>query len=292
MTNLFKRFFTHKSKFLLIIISLLGLAFSYSCSCRDNPVAPPPETPEGEDNTEPKILTPSATLSRNVMIVNADGNDTPYPITITVTDADISSYTVSGLDGLELQKNGDVFSVKNGFDKIGNTGTDITLNVNYQKKSTAGANDTIAEGKDTGEIKFKVLKAKSLTDDEIAKDLSALLTIGSFKFGNKFSISSGIGTMYEKDKVDTEINTGDFVSALKTEIKKSTDIEKVEGVDFIGVVVSSSGQEATFEFILRVKEEYETIYNDKETPLKIKVVIGDTANGQGGSGKWKDTSTK
>ena len=37
MTNLFKRFFTHKSKFLLIIISLLGLAFSYSCSCRDNP---------------------------------------------------------------------------------------------------------------------------------------------------------------------------------------------------------------------------------------------------------------
>lgn len=41
MTNLFKRFFTHKSKFLLIIISLLGLAFSYSCSCRNETTKPP-----------------------------------------------------------------------------------------------------------------------------------------------------------------------------------------------------------------------------------------------------------
>ena len=36
MTNLFKRFFTHKSKFLLIILCLLGMVFSYSCSCRND----------------------------------------------------------------------------------------------------------------------------------------------------------------------------------------------------------------------------------------------------------------
>ena len=35
MTNLIKRVFTHKSKFLLTILCLLGLAFSYSCSCRN-----------------------------------------------------------------------------------------------------------------------------------------------------------------------------------------------------------------------------------------------------------------
>ena len=69
MTNLFKRFFTHKSKFLLIIISLLGLAFSYSCSCRDNPVAPPPpETPKGDSTIFSLTENENTNQANNLLI--------------------------------------------------------------------------------------------------------------------------------------------------------------------------------------------------------------------------------
>ena len=279
-----KTIFKQKSKILLTIICIFGLAFSYSCSCRS------PEKPPTGGNT----ITPSMSLSRDLMVVNSAGNDTTYKITITVADADFEIADITSEVGLTKDdftlKDG-VLSLTKSFEKLtDNAEKTLTLTVNYKKKSTAGADDTLSKTTDTQT--FKIIKAQKLTDDEVAKDLQSLLTVGSFKFSTtKFAISSGIGTLYEKDKVDKEYLTSDFLSQLNLAIKTSTDIEKITGVDFIKVVLGNNDKEATFEFILKVKEQYETTYNEAATPLKLKVVIGDTTDGQGGSGKWKDTST-
>lgn len=278
-----KTIFKQKSKILLTIICIFGLAFSYSCSCRS------PEKPPTGGNT----ITPSMSLSRDLMVVNSDGNDTTYKITITVADADFEIADITSEVGLtkdDFTLTGGVLSLTKSFEKLtDNAEKTLTLTVNYKKKSTAGANDTLSKTTDTQT--FKIIKAQKLDDNKTAQDLGNLLTVGDFKFGNSFSISSGIGTLYEKNKIDYEMNTGDFVSQLKTEVKKSTDIEIVTDFDFISVDISTDKKTATFSFILRVKEQYETTYNDKATPLKLKVVIGDTTHGQGGSGTWKDTST-
>ena len=113
------------------------------------------------------------------------------------------------------------------------------------------------------------------------------MTVSGFAFGD-IEIKSGVGTVPEFSKLDNEINTGDFVSQLKEDINtRKRHLNAMEDVDFISVDIYQDKKEATFSFILKVKEQYETVYNSEASPLKLKLVIG----GQGGTGTWKDTST-
>lgn len=167
MTNLFKRFFTHKSKFLLIIISLLGLAFSYSCSCRDNPVAPPPETPGG------KQYTPSATLSRSLMVVKSDASDTSYPISVTVENADVD-FDSSTISGGSLTKedfdfaNGVLKVKKEKLASVGEAKETYSLTLKFKPSSLFGANDTLSTDTDT-EKTFELVKAQKKTLSDLQK---------------------------------------------------------------------------------------------------------------------------
>lgn len=135
MTNLFKRFFTHKSKFLLIIISLLGLAFSYSCSCR-NETTKPPVT--GDDDA---VGTFRAS-------VNADG----FSDTLRVN----SQNKVHGNSALSIG-----FTGKNGANKVAfevhitgilDESTDSPLNFDDDKDN--GYSKYIGYNSDTGALTF------------------------------------------------------------------------------------------------------------------------------------------
>ena len=95
MTNLFKRFFTHKSKFLLIILCLLGMVFSYSCSCRADKVTGG-GGPEGETDDVAGTFKAS---------VNADG----FLDTLRVN----SQNKVHGNSALSI-----LFTGKNGANKV------------------------------------------------------------------------------------------------------------------------------------------------------------------------------
>ena len=62
MTNL-KTIFKQKSKLLLIVLSLLGMLFSYSCSCRNNSTAP--NTPEDTQTNNTNAFIPIASKIYN-----------------------------------------------------------------------------------------------------------------------------------------------------------------------------------------------------------------------------------
>ena len=146
-----KTIFKQKSKILLIIISIFGLAFSYSCSCRN------PEKPPIDGNT----INPSMSLSRDLMVVNSDGNETTYKITITVENADFEIADITGVEGLtkeDFALTDGVLSLTKNFDKVDATEKTLTLTVNYKKQSNAEANDTLS--KTTDNTTFKVIKAK------------------------------------------------------------------------------------------------------------------------------------
>ena len=224
MTNL------KKSKIFLIILCLFGMAFSYSCSCRDNPYEPPKETNTntlvgGKDNGSGGLLyTVTSTLSRNLMVVNSDGTDTTFPITVTVVNADISNFTVSGINGLELENNNGTFKVKSGFNNIQNSETEVTLSLNYKKKSAATEKDTISPDKE--DLKIKVIKATKISLDNQVKNI----------FGSKGDIRAmtvnGVTFLVDGVTVDGTKFTLDTVGADNSD-KSDYETKKI-GKEFFG----------------------------------------------------------
>ena len=284
-----------KSKIFITILCIFGLLFSYSCSCK-NRVSNPDDTPTDSGVITNKeggiVITPSATLSTNLMIINVNGNGTKQSITITVNNADFEIADITGVEGLtkndfNLTTNG-VLSLTSGFDKVDTTEKTLTLVVNYQKKSTAGENDTLSKNSENFDL--KIIKAESLADDKIQTLIRKMTTVGSFNVAN-LELKSGKATLYENDAVNIEIKTSDFEKQLNNRLQ-SKNIEIITGFEFVKVDVSIDKKTATFEFILKVEDKYETIYNSKENPITFIVVIGDNVSGQGGTGTWKDDTSK
>ena len=195
-----KTIFKQKSKILLIILSIFGLAFSYSCSCRS------PEKPPTGGNT----ITPSMSLSRDLMVVNSAGDKTTYDITITVADADFEIADISSEVGLTKDdftlKDG-VLSLTKSFEKLtDNTEKTLTLTVNYKKKSTAGANDTLSKTTDTQT--FKIIKAQTMNANTIKETINKIgdwWTTGlpTIKFGQ----ATLSGTTLTADAIGSENET-------------------------------------------------------------------------------------
>ncbi len=225
MTNLFKRFFTHKSKFLLIILCLLGLAFSYSCSCRNESTGPKWEDDDkkdgntltgGVDNDKGgKTYTPGATLSRNSIIVKSDASDTSYPINVTVTNADLdySSWTISGgsLTKADFDFANGVLKVKQEkLASVKDTKETYNLTLKFITNSLFGENDTLS--KETEEKTFELIKAqkKTLTEvkDILNKDIETYaLNDVSFKFFNASVDGNGFLVRTAGTEVDGDYAT-------------------------------------------------------------------------------------
>ena len=182
-----------KSKVFLTILCMLGLVFSWSCSCK-NRVSNPDDTPTdgGVTNEEGgSVITPSITLSTNLMVIDNAGTQTKESITITVDNADFVIADITGVEGLTKDNfelaNG-VLSLKSGFDKVATTEKTLTLAVNYQKKSTAGANDTLS--KTTDSKTFNVVKVEKFDNQsDILQNIISSLGVmqGSKRVSFNFS---------------------------------------------------------------------------------------------------------
>ena len=188
-----KTIFKQKSKVFLTILCMLGLVFSWSCSCK-NRVSNPDDTPTdgGVTNEEGgSVITPSITLSTNLMVIDNAGTQTKESITITVDNADFVIADITGVEGLTKDNfelaNG-VLSLKSGFDKVATTEKTLTLAVNYQKKSTAGANDTLS--KTTDSKTFNVVKVEKFDNQsDILQNIISSLGVmqGSKRVSFNFS---------------------------------------------------------------------------------------------------------
>lgn len=192
-----KTIFKQKSKILLTIICIFGLAFSYSCSCRS------PEKPPTGGNT----ITPSMSLSRDLMVVNSAGDKTTYDIAITVADADFEIADITSEVGLtkdDFTLTGGALSLTKSFDKLtDNAEKTLTLTVNYKKKSTAGADDTLSKTTDTQT--FKIIKAQKMDANTIKTTINGIgdwWTTGlpTIKFGQ----ATLSGTTFTADAIGSD----------------------------------------------------------------------------------------
>ena len=224
-----------KSKLFLIILCIFGLLFSYSCSCK-NRVSNPDDTPtEGGS-----VITPSITLSTNLMVIDNAGTQTKESITITVDNADFVIADITGVEGLTKDNfelaNG-VLSLKSGFDKVATTEKTLTLAVNYQKKSTAGANDTLS--KTTDSKTFNVVKVEKFDNqsDILQNIISSLgIKMGSKRVSFNFSEvgKAGVDSISLENTYTTEAkadcNAQEFVNDIlindAISIKKNDNYKK------------------------------------------------------------------
>ena len=231
-----------KSKVFLTILCMLGLVFSWSCSCK-NRVSNPDDTPtDGVVTNEEggSVITPSITLSTNLMVIDNAGTQTKESITITVDNADFVIADITGVEGLTKDNfelaNG-VLSLKSGFDKVATTEKTLTLAVNYQKKSTAGANDTLS--KTTDSKTFNVVKVEKFDNQsDILQNIISSLGVmqGSKRVSFNFSEVGKAGvdsislenTLHNEAKADC--NAQEFVNDIlindAISIKKNDNYKK------------------------------------------------------------------
>ena len=276
MTNLFKRFFTHKSKFLLIILCLLGMVFSYSCSCRNETTKPPVTDDNGDTLTGGKDngnggmeYTPGTKLSRTLMVVNSKATDTSYPIGITVTNADYT-WEVSG------DLTSDIFEVTDGNlkvkkEKLGDITTkkSAKLTIKYKKNSKFGDKDTLSKDSDIFDI--EVTKAQKLDKqtlgEDIRKAISAQFSSGKYIFmgelsstsssdTTKISIKNSSNTHSDTDKASAGSLKELVLNQLHANTKLQTYFEQ-DGIKFKDGYNGKGTQSATFTILLTPKPEYE-----------------------------------
>lgn len=137
-----KTIFKQKSKILLTIICIFGLAFSYSCSCRS------PEAPKGD----PTVFSISTNSVETRLVQKADGSGFNYQPSIKFSEANGNQFTVS----YEVTDEAGTFKTENTtYDTAtGNiTFTDLS-SLTTSKKSikitfTVKANDTTLQNPET-----------------------------------------------------------------------------------------------------------------------------------------------
>lgn len=311
MTNLFKRFFTHKSKFLLIIISLLGLAFSYSCTCRNpnNPNPNPDPTPKGdssifsiteaENNNNLLIYSSAANRTNSQLIVkfNEQAGNT-FKATIAIED--------DGGTGLKAEN----FTYNETTGKLDLTSDGITTVSSLTPKETKTVKIKFSFTPDTSGLEIKTpdfttdiqfVKTKLIipkdTFPTILKKVNGgglqpnTSTTGkknpsfAFEFGNddgsgtKFTVkttgSDDVGTIKRvtfKGELNDKIKVMDEVN-----INKNSDFSKIEVIDD-GVI---NGKIATFTLKFTPVNTVELDAGDGTYKLDADL------NNAGGDSKWE-----
>ena len=293
MTNL-KTIFKQKSKLLLIVLSLLGMLFSYSCSCRNNSTAP--NTPE--DTQTNNIITPSSKLSRQLMVVNSGGTATSKSITITVNNADldninfdISSPAGFTKDNFDITDN--ILTLTGGFGNVDNTEKDVTITLKYNKKADAEKDATLSPSSE--EKTFKITKAKVLDiNNDIKPSIDGIgewimtgvpiLKFGGKNTGGTFSVTATAPTTtddsdYETVTLGKDVFGSDkLLSKLKSAFKSNefySDITYLEN--------KTSGDNVVFYYQLSVKDTYEF-----EEKIGIEIINSKHTTGKNYAIKWTE----
>lgn len=290
MTNLFKRFFTHKSKFLLIIISLLGLAFSYSCSCRDNPVAPPPSTPEG-NNVDPKFFTIYTNAVTNLLVQKADGTGFNYQPSIKFSEANNNAYTVSASTEDTTFKNKLKYDEKTGlislsdYNDLATEKKTITITFNISATNSNLSNSTTNFTLDVGLKKTQGTLDTQKVVGKLFKD------IFSFTFDNatlKFEtepeptqivadVDLGVGAVSPK-----EMSQKNFDKAFQAKMKETA--EKKKNNFYKSIVLTDNYDAGSKRWSFNYKftfsdEDYDLTDEQKQNGIEyVLIVSGDDAN--------------
>ena len=256
MTNLFKRFFTHKSKFLLIILCLLGMVFSYSCSCRDNPYEPPPPTPtpSGNSNAFIPIANKIYNATNSSLIASEDGT------TKTEIKIKFKEDNAHNIKNAKLIKTADTNGIEVtgasydfGNSSFGFTADDLKTMLDKMDSKTAPATNiltltfevttddtTTTNTKATVEdVKVEIIKTQKFGDDaniikKIIEGLGNNITAGKRV---QFDFTKGAELdRIELENKDTSGREGtdnnaaefldDIINGNNTAIKKNTDYKK------------------------------------------------------------------
>lgn len=294
MTNLFKRFFTHKSKFLLIILCLLGMVFSYSCSCRNETTKPPVTDDNGDtltggrnNNKGGTEYDPDTVLSRGFMVVNSAGTDTSYPIDITVNNARYD-LTFSGdltADDFDLTTRG---TIKIKTDKLTSITSDknVTITVNYKNNSLMGENDTLSKQKDDFPITVK--RATKVEKNEIMQKFKTALNlqIGEHIFkgdapATKLENTTITMTTEKVDGEDTDLlSVGGFKEKTIDKLTGNAELKKYfddGGITLKDGYTGKDTQIASYRVLYTPKPEYE-IDTPNSFLIELKIM----------KGKWTD----
>ena len=244
MTNL-KTIFKQKSKLLLIVLSLLGMIFSYSCSCRSDRI-----TGGGGEENDGGTITTSISISDKLMVANSTGDGMKkdgITVSITGASADVDTFTISGLTDLTEKnfelKNG-VLKLVSGFDKPTTTKETATLVVDYKKKLSS---DTLDHDKGTNTFELVKVTVKTMKDIEeiFTEDLGDFINPVSFKFksggkidGNNYQVDvegidddNNVGS-YETKKIGKDVFGSDkLLNRLKSSVTKRDYLKDITYVE-------------------------------------------------------------
>ena len=314
MTNLFKRFFTHKSKFLLIILCLLGMVFSYSCSCRADKVtggggpggSPPPTTTKNSFTANPDNMNNHLDLyiqsdykTNSVVVIKFKSKQNISGATIT--DIKHKSGTDIKLTTEELDYNLQDFELKLGdnektrkkiADALTTEGETSVITLTMELTSDS---DNLNNTTTTVDVDVNLTKTIKITEQNI-KDIFTKIgqlepvTGYNFDFANATITGTKVEVENKSGKADdaSPIATGSFKSELEsdsfgfgqTEVRNLGFISSVK-VDFIPDSISSTI--ASFYATITFAPKYEATVNKYQINANAKSSAGGSKGG-----KWKE----
>lgn len=262
-----KTIFKQKSKILLIILSIFGLAFSYSCSCRSG--------------GDPTRVSGGAASGNYLLIVNSAGNDYNQMATISFANATATLKTVSDADGGNsgLTESDFVYDGKNLSLKAGATEkfdaetlkkvttTRQTVVATFSLTANSGNVDLDATEKT---VEIEVVKATKMEDTTASSTVAnAIRTggdiqIGHFNFNTArinqdagYEENSGKGKLFNAhtSTVDDDLMP---LSSFKNAVLKNIYTEsKIEKAYFDGAPAEMGNTMISLKLKIVFKPEYE-----------------------------------
>ena len=216
MRNQTKRVFTHKSKVFLTILCMLGLVFSWSCSCK-NRVSDPTGGDNGDKGPDGEtiIRTNGGAVSGTYTIaVASDGNSVKTAATVKFLNATGKLEAITDTDSTTLT-----------LDDFAYTGTTLTL-----KDATETRAKITWDGVDTKKVKATF----SLTPTATNVDLTTTTQEVEIEIG-KFKTLSGTDMGNVIKKIDGNITTSSDKVRFSFKDATITDSSlEIKAIDHIG----------------------------------------------------------
>ena len=306
MRNQTKRVFTHKSKVFLTILCMLGLVFSWSCSCKnrvsnpdDTPTTPPPppgtfSISEATDNVKASIVKSSTTSISDIKIGFVSANNYAYSLTYTVDDAN-ETVEANKITADDFQVANNVLTAK---DSVATKMKQVdsstapaekTITINFTFK----ANDSnLNNNTQTLSVEVKLTHAQSLDGDTGATAIETILKKGvsledndNEPGGNKYEFSYSTGTFDKNDNTFTitHRDSDKWLDGITySRIYQYTDYNFEEGHGFEGLTGTRVGAgELSADkksFTLTYNVTFSDIYDTTITQIKIAIKIADSNN--------------
>ena len=308
MTNL-KTIFKQKSKLLLIVLSLLGMLFSYSCSCRNNSTAP--NTPENNDTKVPFSASADAMNNHLDLYVKSDNKTNSVVIIKFKSEQNINSAKITSIkhkSGTEVGLTTEQLSYNLQTSELELGANENTRKAIASKLTTEGETSVITltieltsndeklqNTTTTVDVDVNLIKATKLSYDKMHTDIFKNIASGAgiiFDGARVFTFASG--ATYKNDEI-TVINSGADADD-NTTITPTEFINKIEGATYLGAKSDIySSAKATYNSLADTKATFfiDFTFNPKYEPVGTQIKLHvDAKSSANGKGKWDTGTTK